>query len=530
MLSNIFPNLAYYRARNTPQRPAILDYNSKNQYTYQDLEDRSEKLACFLTQTLGLKKGSRAGFLASNDIAFFDLFYASCKTGIVITTYNGRLRVQELMELVRNEEPEAILFTENFREKVESIKAQASNSIILVSINGSIGDNDRYYYKDIMSNTSYAELEAATINYDDPQILIHSGGTTGIPKAATHSFGSIFMNAVSEILTWQLTGDDKAYIACPLYHVGGLNLLTLPLLLTGAQLVLTSDFDPFKFLRISVEETPTLFFGVETMFRAISNHPDFAQTDLSSYKWMISGGSPLADETLKPYWDKGIRIFNGYGMTESGASTLTPNVDLMTLMDNKKKTTTVGKPFFFTEVKIVDEKGNEVEQGKSGELLIRSEYMFTSYWNNEEATQDILKDGWIHTGDVGYCDKDGDIYICDRLKNMFITSGENIYPAEIEKVLIAYPGIADCCVIGVADESDASRGEVGKAIVVLAPGAEVSEEDIRRYLKQELSGIKRPQFIDFAESIPRNAMGKKDLNFIHKVYGNKLLLPCKDYE
>jgi len=520
MFADLFPNLAYYRARNAPQRQAIFDYDTQTRYTYKDLEDRSEKLACFLTQTLGMKKGSRAGFLASNDVAFFDLFYASCKTGIIISTYNARLRAQELIGLVDHEQPQVLFFTESYREKAEKIHALTSGNIELISVNGSCGEKVRYCYEDIMQKTDYEKLEETSIAYDDPQILVHTGGTTGTPKAAVHSFGGTLMNSVSEILTWQLSGDDKAYVACPLYHVGGLNLLTLPILLIGGQLVLTPEFDPDKFLQISKEEKPTLFMGVETMFRVISNHPKFLESDLSSYKWMISGGSPLANETLKPYWDRGIRVFNGYGMTESGASTLTPNVDLMTLKDNMKKTTTVGKPFFFTKVKIVDDKGEEVEQGQSGELLIKSEYLFTSYWNNEEATREILIDGWIHTGDVGYMDEEGDIYVCDRLKNIYITSGENIYPAEIEKILIAYPGIKDCCVFGVPDPGDTGRGEVGKAIIVPAEGAELSIDEINAYLRSELSGIKCPQFIVFAESIPRNAMGKKDMTLIRDTYGS----------
>lgn len=518
ILSNSIPNLAYYRARISPDREAIYDYDADIRYTWSDMEERSEKLAWFLTKVLGLKKGDRMGFISRTCVGMFDAFYASCKTGIIITTYNGMLKETELGGLVENEDPRVIFFSECYRNKVSHIRDHAAGIRVFICFEDVYGAENRYCYSDIMKNEIKEKLPRPFIDPEDPQMLVHTGGTTGIPKAAILSFRCIFMNAISEILTWQLCGRDSAYIAMPLFHTGGWNLLALPMLMTGARLIISAVFEPGKMLEISRKEKPTIFMGVETMLKAIAAHPDFATTDLSSYSWMINGGAPVTKETLKPYWDRGIKVFNGYGMTETGPNNLTPNVDLMPLEENRRKVNTVGKPFFFNEVRIVDPQGNEVPQGERGELMWRGELSFSGYWNNPEATAEVIENGWIHSGDVGYRDEDGDIYICDRLKNMYISGGENVFPAEVEGIVITHPEVNECCIIGVPDDV---WGEVGKALIVRTKGSSLTPEELDAYLKKNLSSIKRPKYIVMVDAIPKNTVGKRDMPYIRKTYSGK---------
>lgn len=515
ILSRSIPNLAHYRARITPDREAIYDYDTGRRYTFSDMEERSEKLAWFLSTNLGLQKGDRIGFIANNHVGMFDAFYTSCKTGIIITTYNGLLKATELIGLIENEDPRVIFFSDVFRSKVSHIRDMDCGSREFICFEDNYGPENRYCYNDIMKNEVKQKLERPIIDPEDPQMLVHTGGTTGVPKAAILSYRCIFMNSVSEVLTWQLTGKDSAYIAMPLFHTGGWNLLALPLLMTGGRLIL-AHYNPGKMLKISREEKPTIFMGVEAMLKCIAMHPDFESTDLSCYSWMINGGGPVNQKTLEPFWNRGIRVFNGYGMTETGPNNLTPNVDKMTLEENRRKVNTVGKPFFFNELRIVDPQGNDVPQGTHGELLWRGELSFSGYWNNPQATEEVAVNGWIRSGDIGYMDEDGDIYISGRLKNMYISCGENIFPLEVESVILTHPEILDCCVIGVPD---CILGETGKALVVRIQGSSLTVEELKAYLEKKLSSIKRPKYIEMIDAIPKNTVGKRDMPKIMQIYG-----------
>jgi fatty-acyl-CoA synthase len=514
------PRLAYFRARNTPDKTIIYDYDTKTEYTCKDIFERSSRLAGYLRKVLHVNKGDRVGFIAKNDTCFIETFYASCMTGIVITAYNGRLKDRELIKLVNSEEPKIMFFSEVFREKAIGICKDAQAHIIPICIEEVRSIDNNLCYKDIMdSGCTFTEDEYEDIDIEDAQMLMHTGGTTGAPKAAVISFRAIFMNSISEILTWQLNDSDSAPIVMPFFHTGGWNLLMLPLLLTGGKIILAGEFNVDTFFDITENCQPTLFMGVEPMLKAIANNPRFEKADLTSYKWLINGGAPIARATLEPYWARGVRVFNGYGMTEIGPHNLTPDVVNTTLETNIKKGNACGKPFLFTDCRIVDSSGNDVEPGVRGELIWRGDLLFSGYWQNDAAIQEVYKDGWVYSGDVGYQDDDGDIYVCDRTKNMYISYGENIYPAEIEAVISRHPDILDVCVIGITD-TIGLKGEVGKALIVRRPDATVKEEDLSAFFKEQLSSISRPQFIEFIESIPKNSVGKRDLNAIRNLYGN----------
>lgn len=515
--SEMLHNLGKDRVRFSGNKEAIYDYDTGKHYSYKDMDIRSDKLAWFLTKKLGLKKGDRIGFCALNDVSFFDAYYTTFKTGIIITTYNCLLRESELFSLIENEDPAVIIYSDVFIFTILSLQEHGykGECICLSCTKGN--EDDKYCYEDIMSNEDYEPIESPEIDFEDIQMLIHTGGTTGRPKAAMMPFRSLFYNGLIEHLYLQVTENDTCILTLPLFHTAGWNVITLPTLMAGGRVILTRTFNPEKTLRIIREERPTIGISVETMYKAMAMHPDFEQTDLTCYRFLLVGAAPTGRELLEIYWNKGVKIVNSYGMTEIGPNNMSHPIGLMTIDDVRAKWNSCGKPAPFNLVRLVDDENNDVPQGEKGELIFKSKLLFKGYWNNPEATQVMFSDGgWVHSGDVGYIDRDGFCYIVGRKKNMFISGGENIFPQEIEDVIMEIPGILEACIIGVPD---IKWGEVGKAIIVLSPGASVSKDEVLKAVKDRLSTIKVPKYVTFMDSIPKNAAGKRNLEELRKLFG-----------
>lgn len=513
--SEVLKNMGKYRARYSGNRDAIYDYDSGKRYSYNDMDKRSDKLAWFLTKKLGLKKGDRIGFCATNAVAFFDAYYTTFKTGIIITTYNCLLRESELFALIDNEDPTVIFYSAEFTFTILSLKEHGfKNECICLDI---IGPDDQYWYGDIMDNEDYEPIESPDLDYEDIQMLIHTGGTTGRPKAAMISYRSIFYNSIIDCLYLNVKETDAAILTLPLFHTAGWNVLTIATLAAGGKIILIRSFNPEKVLKIIREERPTIGISVETMYKAIAMHPDFSETDFTCYRYLLTGAAPTGKELLELFWNKGVKMVNAYGMTEIGPNNMCHPIDIMCIDDVRAKWNSCGKPAPFNQMRIIDDNGNDVPVGERGELIFQGKLIFSGYWNNPEATELMFSDdGWVHSGDVGYLDRDGFCYIVGRKKNMFISGGENIFPQEVEDVIMEQPGILEACVIGVPD---IKWGEVGKAIIVLAPGAKVSKEEIIKRVKDKLSTIKVPKYVTFMDSIPKNAAGKRNLEDLRRLFG-----------
>lgn len=510
----ILPDIGKYRLKLCAKSEAIYDYDTGKRYTYGDLDARSDALSLFLTETLGLKKGDRVGFCATNSVAFYDAFYATYKTGIIITTYNCLLREKELHSLIENESPKVIFYSREFSCTVESLKnAGFKQEFVCIDERG---ENDSYSYSKIIERKVEKAPDAPELDNEDIQMLIHTGGTTGQPKAAKISFRSIFYNMLADQGVFQLTEQDSAILTLPLFHTAGWNVLNIPLLFVGGKIILIRGFDPGKVLKIIGEEKPTVGISVETMYKAMAIHPQFANTDFRCYRFLITGAAPTSKELLETYWTKGVKILNAYGMTEVGPNNICPPISSMSIEQVREKWNSCGIPAPYNQMRIVDDNGNDVPQGEKGELIFKGKLLFSGYWNNPKASEKMFSDGWVHTGDMGYLDEDGFCYISGRKKNMYISGGENIFPQEIEDIVLTIPGIMEACIIGVPD---AKWGEVGRLLVVMAPGAEITCEAIRCFVKQELSSIKVPKYITFVDSIPKNAVGKRDLKEISRLYG-----------
>ncbi len=306
-------------------------------------------------------------------------------------------------------------------------------------------------------------------------------------------------NALNIGLAVDLTSQDTTLNLLPMFHTGGLNLYTNPTLHAGGTAIVQKQFDPQTTFRLLAERT-TVFFGVPAVYLFLSQHADFERADLSGVRFWACGGAPMPVSLLHRYAERGIVVQQGMGMTETG-----PTIFLVDREHALSKAGSVGKPQLYVEVRIVDRQGRDVPTGEMGELLIKGPAVTPGYWGLPEVTARSIEDGWLHSGDVARVDEDGYYTIVDRWKDMYISGGENVYPAEVENVLYAHPAIAEVAVVGVPDER---WGESGRAVVVVKPGQTLTAEAVIDFCQGKLARYKIPKTVVFSQALPRNAAGK----------------------
>jgi fatty-acyl-CoA synthase len=306
------------------------------------------------------------------------------------------------------------------------------------------------------------------------------------------------------------TQNDRNLSVLPMFHIGGIGLFTLPMLYAGGTVVIQRTFDPEVTLQLLKKENITLFFGVAAVFLFLIQHPDFNPGVFENVRVVMSGGAPLPVSLVQQYHEAGIVLRQGFGMSEAAPSISTLSKDLAL-----KKAGSIGRALFHVEARVVDGDMNDLPAGHVGELVIRGPNLMQGYWNRPEATNEAFEGGWFHTGDIARMDGDGDLYIVDRKKDMFISGGENVYPAEVENAIFELSQVAETAVIGARDEK---WGEVGRAIVVLKPGEQLDEAEVIDFLKGRLAKYKVPKQVIFIEQLPRNAAGKVLKNILREKY------------
>lgn len=332
-------------------------------------------------------------------------------------------------------------------------------------------------------------------------MIMYTSGTTGRPKGAVLSHANIVWNSVNVLVDTDLGSDEVTLIAAPLFHTAGLNMTCLPTLLKGGRVALLSAFDAARVLETIEYLRVTYMFGVPTMYDAMAAQPRWPTTDLSSLRTLNCGGAPVPARTIATYLARGLAFSQGYGMTEAS-----PGVLFLDKEQASAKAGSAGVPHFFTDTRVVLPDGLDAEPGQRGEMLIQGPNVMTGYWNRPEETEAVFADGgWLRTGDVARIDTDGYASIVDRVKDMFVSGGENVYPAEIEEAVLSHPAVAECAVIGVPDQV---WGEVGRAVVVLTAGAHAEEHDILGHLHDKLAKYKIPKSVTVTDSLPRTATGK----------------------
>ena len=506
-------DFALFRARRTPDKEAVIDWHAGVRYTWRDIDERSARVATLFVDVFHLSAGDRVGIFADSCMGIIDLFFAAVRTGVVLVPYNARLKATELAEMMEMEELSLLLYSDDWAEKAfESVRLLGRQPLMFRMGQKTRGCDSRGL-ADIANDVTVPMFGQAEVDWESPFMFVHTGGTTGLPKAAVLSRRAVVLNAFSEILVWNLGEDDLVYLSMPFCHTSGWSCFSFPLLIAGGRVIVGGRFSADDFFEITAKERPTMFLGADAMYKEIESHADFDALDLSCFKWVIGGGAPVSLSTMKRFWAKGVKFFVGYGSSETGANGLCPDVSI-SLEENMMKPQTVGKPMAFTEMKIVDRSGSEVAQGVEGELLLRCDYAFSEYWRRPEETKSILENGWIHTGDIAYQDKDGDVYISGRIKTMYISAGENVFPVEVERCIDSFPSVIESCVFGVPD---ARWGEVGKALVVAGDG--FCLDGLRQHLERHLATIKRPKYIQVVPEIPHNDAGKRDEKEIRRCYG-----------
>ncbi|MEW8969520.1 MAG: long-chain fatty acid--CoA ligase [Mesobacillus sp.] len=485
------------RAGLTPDAVAIADAGTAQEWSYREINDRAKAIAVWLGEK-GVKKGDRVALLAPNGISYFDLLFACGKIGAIFVPLNWRLSLDELAYIIKDCEPRLLAFHSNFTKEVTMIWDEEDRCIQI--------DGSRYAQ---LLGVTVGQLDGEKVEEEDPLAMIYTGGTTGKPKGAVLSHRAIIWNSVSTIASWNLTNEDRTVTYLPLFHTGGLNALSIPILMAGGTVVLANDFTPESAIKNLIEHKCTIVLFVPTMHHMLVKTDLFQKAEFTDLKLFLSGGAPCPLEIYEAYKQKGIAFKEGYGLTEAG-----PNNFYIDPSEANVKRGSVGKPMLFHSIKILDEAGNEAGADEVGELAIKGNHAFSYYWNNQNATEDTLKDGWLYTGDLAKRDRDGYYYIVGRKKEMIITGGENVFPLEIEHWLCSHPLIHEAAVVGIPDEK---WGEVVTAFIVLEEGAALGEHEAKMHCRQKLAGYKVPKVIQTIGHMPKTHVGKIDKKKLREV-------------
>jgi len=469
-----------------PDREALIDDGRDLHISYGELEDATRRLAAWL-QDQGVGAGDRVAFLAGNTTDAFELMFACAKLTAVMVPLNWRLAVPEMQFIVNDCRPKVLVFEEAFADHASRLD---------VDVRLCLGAE----YADAKAGADPTTVGRVGATHDDPWAIMYTSGTTGSPKGAIVTHGMVFWNAINIGHAVGLTHSSTNLNVLPTFHTGGLNLYTTPVLHLGGRSVNLREFDPDRLFHWLESGEVTHFFGVPAIYQFLAEDARWADADLSRVESWACGGAPMPVALLEQYADRGVVIRQGMGLTETS-----PTVFLTDEAHALSKAGSVGKPCLHTEVSVVDESGIPVDVGQIGELWVRGPNVTPGYWERPEANVTSFTDGWLHTGDAARIDEDGYVYIVDRWKDMFISGGENVYPAEVEQVLFRLPEVRDVAVIGVPDDR---WGEVGLAVVVPRELDSFDGEAMLASCDGLLARYKIPKRFATVDELPRNAAGK----------------------
>ncbi|MBV8195436.1 MAG: long-chain fatty acid--CoA ligase [Candidatus Dormibacteraeota bacterium] len=480
------------RAQLSPERTALIF--REETWSYRDLHRVTNRVAHGL-HALGVNPGDRVGFLGLNHPRFLFTLYGAAKLDAIFVPLNFRLTGPELAFIVRDAGLHTLVYEENFATIVDEIRDQVR---VDEYVCGDARDGSRSF-DDLVHDQRDTDLDYPVAD-DDIAWIMYTSGTTGRPKGAMITHGNILWNNINASLAHDGLMDDVSLAVAPLFHIGGLNVTPIPSLLKGATVVVEQMFEPGLVLELIERHHITTMFGVPAMFMFMAQHPDFATRDLSSVRVFVCGGAPVPEALIKLYKSRDIAFLQGYGLTETA-----PFSCFLPAEKAEEKLGSAGIAPFFSETKCVDENGREVPDGERGEIVCRGPNVMKGYWNRPDATAEVIIDGWFHTGDIGKRDADGYFWILDRKKDMIISGGENVYPAEIEDALYQHPLIKEVAAIGVQHPR---WGETVRAVVVVKEGEQLSEQEVVDFTAGRLARYKQPRSVVFAETLPRNPTGK----------------------
>ncbi|MBW2258051.1 MAG: long-chain fatty acid--CoA ligase [Deltaproteobacteria bacterium] len=482
-----------------PERTAVVDDASGERFTYARMNARADRLATWLRDEAGVRRGDRVATVVHNGVEALDVFFACGKLGAIQVPLNWRLHPEELAALIDQTEPRVVVYSEAFRPDLQTIADDRASVTAWVHLDGEGVPGSTAW--GIALDGPSEPVSEPSLDPEDVACLLFTGGTTGLPKAACISYRMIAWNTLNTVIH-ELERDDITVTHTPLFHTGGLLVYTVPLLTLGGTVVVMRTWDPGRMLEVIERERVTMFFCVPTQFQMLRDHPRFAEADLSSVRFLTSGGAPLPVALIEEWRAvHEVPFKQGFGMTEFG-----PGVFSMGPEHAVAKAGSIGRPNYHVEARVVGDANRPVPIGEVGELVLRGPSACSGYWNDPEASAAANDDeGWFHTGDLARVDEEGFYFIVDRKKDLFISGGENVYPAEIEQVLRRHPDVALCAVVGMPHPK---WGEVGCAFIVPTPGRVANPDAILTWLRDRLAGYKVPKRVEVVDELPLSAQGK----------------------
>ena len=487
--------IAYWiekKAYITPNRVALI--GDGQTYTYKEMANAITQTVYLLKKNIPLKKGERVAVLSSNNTTYLMMFFALAKMGCIIVPLNTRLSTKELEFQINDSQTNYIFSSDEFQEKgnelqqLTGVKCLLMKSLTNHTCESTTATNGREHFIS-------TEVDASS-----PFIICYTSGTTGKPKGAVLTQENVYWNAINNVLALEITSIDRLLTLLPFFHIGGTGLFTFPVFFAGGTVIIPDSLESTNVLRAIEEEKVTLVMGVPTIFHSLRNCNSINETNFESIRWFYSGGAPCPKELIYFYLEKGIPFGQGYGLTEAS-----PTVFMLSKEDYLKKVGSIGKPAMFCDIRIVNSSGEDVSHNEVGELLVRGPNVITEYWNLPEETAKSFVEGWFRTGDLVKADEDGYVYVAGRKKEMLISGGENIYPIEVEQVLLQHSEVEEAAVFGIPDPK---WGEVPIASVILTRGSQLNEQDIISYCLKALTKYKCPKKVEILHSFPRSSIGK----------------------
>ena len=477
-----------------PDKPAI--HFEGTTLSYAAVAARIEQTACALKSGLGISRGDRVAILSLNRPDYLVLLYACARLGAMLVPMNWRLAVAEQLFILNDAGAKVLVLEQAFEGVISELGRTAPGTAIV----GLDFAPPRGTTLESLLTRSDGTSRNPHTDLSCPLLIVYTSGTTGRPKGAVLRQEALFWNGVMSQHMHNMTADDHVLTVLPFFHVGGLNIQTTPALQLGATVTVHARFAPETALAAIEQERPTLTVMVPAIIQAVSEHPAWATADLSSLKAVATGSTIVPPHLIERFLARDVPVLQVYGSTET-----CPIAVYTRLGGDLSRAGSTGLAGLCCEAKVIDHAGSEVPPGTPGEIAVRGANVFFEYWGNDAATRDALHDGWYRTGDIGLCDADGYFWVRDRKKNMIISGGENVYPAEVERVLLEHPDVSECAVIG---RPDPRWDEVPIAYVIPRSGCRLEANELTAHLQAQLARYKVPRDIVFVTDLPRTALGK----------------------
>ncbi|MEJ2535124.1 MAG: AMP-binding protein [Gammaproteobacteria bacterium] len=480
-----------YHGRYDADQLAAVDLASGRRFSYGEFNRRLRRLAAGLQRHFGIRKGDRVAVIAENSTDLFEMLFACWAIGAALMPLNWRLTAREVRAILANGEPSLVIVDEAFAPLLRG------TTLPLLMRQEEVAPSD---YEALISQSD-ENFRAADLTIDDLGTLLYTSGTTGRPKGVIGTFRMMRDTIIHHALHGELTGSSRSLTCAPLFHAAGLYGFSMPVFHYGGTLYVMRQWDPKQFLDLVTDPKVgiTHTVGVPAQYAMVAELPEFRRAEFPALRVAAVGGAPITQELLENWAARGVHLSQTYGLTEAFSVAILPP------QQAREKIGSVGHRMMHTRLKIADDRGRLVQPGEVGEIMVRGPAVTPGYWRNPEETEKAFLDGWLRTGDAGVIREDGTVFIVDRYKDMFISGGENVYPAEIENVLTDMPEIYAAAVIGVADPK---WGQVGLAAIQLRAGADLDEERVRAFCAERLARYKLPRHLHFVDRLPFNAQGK----------------------